>query len=110
VPLTALDAAIDSDTPSGEARLRAILNSGEGGPRFVRWNGERRRELLPGPTPASREDVAHRIREMRDHGMTLQAIADRLNEERVPTPKGGREWRRSSVHSLLGYRQPRTRR
>jgi hypothetical protein len=43
---------------------------------------------------------------MRDGGMTLQAIADRLNEERVPTARGGSEWRRSSVNSLLGYRRP----
>ncbi len=40
--------------------------------------------------------------------MTLQAIADRLNEEGVPTVRGGAEWRPSSVRSGLGYkRRPR---
>ena len=30
---------------------------------------------------------------MRARGLTLQAIADRLNEEGVPTLRGGKEWR-----------------
>jgi hypothetical protein len=44
---------------------------------------------------------------MRSAGMTLQAIADRLNEEGVPTLRGGREWRPSSVQVAAGYRRPR---
>ena len=31
--------------------------------------------------------------------MTLQAIADRLNKEGVPTLRGGAEWRPSSVQA-----------
>ena len=42
---------------------------------------------------------------MRAQGMTLQAIADRLNEEGVPTVRGGAEWRPSSVRSGLGYKR-----
>jgi hypothetical protein len=44
---------------------------------------------------------------MRSAGMTLQAIADRLNQEGVPTLRGGREWRPSSVQVAAGYRRPR---
>ena len=42
---------------------------------------------------------------MRADGMTLQAIADTLNEERVPTPRGGLKWRPSSVQSAAGYKR-----
>jgi hypothetical protein len=44
---------------------------------------------------------------LRSAGMTLQAIADRLNEEGTPTVRGGREWRPSSVQVAAGYRRPR---
>jgi hypothetical protein len=43
---------------------------------------------------------------MRAASMTLQAIADRLNAEGVPTPRGGTKWRPSSIQSALGYRRP----
>ncbi|HEY1523317.1 MAG TPA: recombinase family protein [Solirubrobacteraceae bacterium] len=52
-------------------------------------------------------DLAERIGRMRQRGMSLQAIADALNTERVPTPRGGAEWRPSSVQTVLGYRRPR---
>jgi hypothetical protein len=39
--------------------------------------------------------------------MTLQAIADALNEDGVPTLRGGAKWRPSSVQSALGYKRPR---
>jgi DNA invertase Pin-like site-specific DNA recombinase len=47
------------------------------------------------------------IAEMRAEGMTLQAIADTLNEEGVPTLRGGQKWRPSSVQAAAGYRRPK---
>lgn len=46
-----------------------------------------------------------RILQMRASGMTLQAIADRFNEEGVPTVRGGAKWRHSSVQAAAGYRR-----
>jgi DNA invertase Pin-like site-specific DNA recombinase len=46
-----------------------------------------------------------RIAAMRADGMTLQAIADVLNEEGVPTQRGGAKWRPSSVQTAAGYRR-----
>jgi hypothetical protein len=46
---------------------------------------------------------------MRGAHMTLQAIADQLNAEGVPTLRGGAMWRPSSVQAALGYRRPSTR-
>ena len=43
---------------------------------------------------------------MRAANMTLQAIADQLNAEGVPTLRGGAKWRPSSVQAALGYRRP----
>jgi MinD-like ATPase involved in chromosome partitioning or flagellar assembly len=58
---------------------------------------------------SARPDVSElklRIREMRESGMTLQAIANRLNEENVPTLRGGARWRPSAVQAASGYRRP----
>jgi recombinase len=44
---------------------------------------------------------------MRGEGMTLQAIADQLNTEGVPTLRGGSQWRPSSVQSAAGYKRPK---
>ena len=44
---------------------------------------------------------------MRARGMTLQAIADTLNSEGVPTLRGGSEWRPSSVQAAVGYKRPK---
>jgi hypothetical protein len=52
--------------------------------------------------PELRERIVH----MRNAGMTLQAIADVLNEEGVSTLRGGAKWRPSSVHGATGYRRP----
>src|SRR5947209_655698 len=50
-------------------------------------------------------DLRDRILGMRADGMTLQAIADQLNVEAVPTVRGGRRWRHSSVQAAAGYRR-----
>jgi Recombinase len=47
------------------------------------------------------EELRERIRTMRAEGMTFHAIADQLNEEGVPPPRG-RQWRSSSVQTLAG--------
>jgi DNA invertase Pin-like site-specific DNA recombinase len=61
------------------------------------------------PAVADNPDLKERIIQMRSQGMTLQAIADRLNQEGVPTVRGGALWRHSSVQAAAGYRRrPRT--
>jgi hypothetical protein len=48
--------------------------------------------------------VADRIVAERCQGATLQAIADRLNGDQVPTGQGGTRWRPSSVVAVLKSR------
>ena len=73
---------------------------------------------LPGQRPTgnantsrglARHDVPalkRRIRAMRASGMTLQAIANSLNGENVPTLRGGTMWRPSGVQAAAGYSRP----
>ena len=56
---------------------------------------------------ATQPELRRRIVRMRRAGMTLQAIADDLNDDGVPTARGGVMWRPSSVQSALGYKRPR---
>jgi phage tail tape-measure protein len=58
------------------------------------------------PAVSDRPSLERRIFEMRAQGMTLQAIADTLNDEGVPTVRGGAEWRPSSVQAAAGYKRP----
>jgi DNA invertase Pin-like site-specific DNA recombinase len=57
------------------------------------------------PAVADDPDLSQRIAAMRADGMTLQAIADQLNAEGVPTVRGGAKWRHSSVQAAAGYRR-----
>jgi DNA invertase Pin-like site-specific DNA recombinase len=61
--------------------------------------------------PAVTDDpgLRDRILRMRSEGMTLQAIADALNAEGVPTLRGGAKWRHSSVQTAAGYKRPKKR-
>jgi DNA invertase Pin-like site-specific DNA recombinase len=62
------------------------------------------------PAVADHRELERRIKRMRDQGATYQAIADTLNREGVPTMRGGREWRISSVQAACGYVRPAKRR
>jgi DNA invertase Pin-like site-specific DNA recombinase len=51
--------------------------------------------------------LLQQITQMRAQGMTLQAIAERVNAEGVPTVRGGAKWRPSSVQAATGYKRLR---
>jgi hypothetical protein len=101
--LVALDVGLDTGTSAGR-RVAGVLSEVE------RWG----REPGPGRPPRGRPGLAaqaprlrERIAAMREDGLSLQAIADALNAEAVPTQRGGARWRPSSVQAALGYRRPR---
>jgi peptidoglycan hydrolase-like protein with peptidoglycan-binding domain len=58
------------------------------------------------PAPYDVQGLKKRIQAMRETGMTLEEIADRLNTENVPTPRGGTKWRPSAVQAATGDRRP----
>jgi peptidoglycan hydrolase-like protein with peptidoglycan-binding domain/DNA invertase Pin-like site-specific DNA recombinase len=112
--LVAADMGLDTGTPSGRLASKVLVSvSG--------WERERisartRKGLEAArakgaatgrPAVADRPALRERIAEMRGEGMTLQAIADALNEEGVPTLRGGTKWRPSSVQAAAGYKRRR---
>ena len=113
--LVAIDLGLDTATEAG--RLAASALADIGGWERERLSARTRRGLQAarargsGGGPASVADVPElkeRIERMRDQGMTLQAIADALNEAGVPTLRGGAKWRPSSVQRATGYRRPQS--
>ena len=108
--LVAVDVQLDTAAADGRIAADAVISVGERADRDgLTTRGERDRgDRRPGrqavrDLPKLREHIVA----MRSAGMTLQAIADRLNVEGVPTIRGGREWRPSSVQVAAGYRRPR---
>jgi DNA invertase Pin-like site-specific DNA recombinase len=115
--LVAVAQGLDTDERQGRLAARTLIEvSG--------WERERLRERTHKGLQAARQngrragrravaddpELRERIARMRAQGMTLQAIADRLNEEGVPTVRGGAKWRPSSVQTAAGYkRRPRPR-
>jgi peptidoglycan hydrolase-like protein with peptidoglycan-binding domain/DNA invertase Pin-like site-specific DNA recombinase len=107
--LVALDIGLDTASPDGYVAAKALasVSSLEGG--RVR-TGLAAAAAGPAPlvVPIDLDVPALKVRivTMRESGMTLQAIADVLNAEGVPTLRGGAKWRPSSVQSAAGYRRP----
>jgi DNA invertase Pin-like site-specific DNA recombinase len=108
--LVALDLGLDTASPEGRVAAQALASVSS-------WEHERSRKGLAaaaaGSTATAEPQVVQdvpalkrRIAAMREEGMTLQAIADVLNAEGVPTLRGGSQWRPSSVQSAAGYRRP----
>jgi hypothetical protein len=95
--LVAADVDLDTRTREGQ-RTAALLRE------IAAWEPERPRGR-PGLAHHA-PDTARRIAELREEGLSLNAIAAALNAEGIPTPRGGAEWRASSVQAALGYRRP----
>jgi DNA invertase Pin-like site-specific DNA recombinase/peptidoglycan hydrolase-like protein with peptidoglycan-binding domain len=109
----ALDFELDSSTAAGTAALRALIQVADG-ERDRIDDRTRRAPAAVGSRsgrvgrPAVRDDpeLSSRIAAMRSRGMSLQAIADALNADGVPTLRGGSHWRPSSVQAATGYKRP----
>jgi DNA invertase Pin-like site-specific DNA recombinase len=107
--LIVIDIDLDTSTEEGRVAARALVRVGA----LEREHGDQEPGALPRVRPGGRPAVAdrpllqRRIATMRASGMTLQAIADTLNREGVPTLRGGSEWRPSSVQAAVGYKRPR---
>jgi DNA invertase Pin-like site-specific DNA recombinase len=110
--LVAVAQGLDTAEREGRLTARALIEvSG--------WERERLSERTHRGLEAARRagrravtddpELRAEIARMRAEGMTLQAIADRLNEAGVPTVRGGAKWRPSSVQAAVGYkRRPRS--
>jgi DNA invertase Pin-like site-specific DNA recombinase len=90
-----LDLGVDHTTPAGEMVASVMMSVAQWERKII---GQRTKEALAakeaqgvtlGRLRQLPEAVRKRIVRMRKRGLTLRAIVDRLNSERVPTVQGG---------------------
>lgn len=107
--LIALDLRIDTSTPTGEMMANVVAS-------VAKWEAatiaQRTRDGLAAKRAkgepisraslADRPELRERIQALRNAGRSMQGVANVLNAEGVPTLRGGKEWRPSSVQSVLG--------
>jgi DNA invertase Pin-like site-specific DNA recombinase len=107
--LSALDLQVDTSTPHGEAMSHIVATFSQLERRLI---GQRTKEALAqarlrgvrlGAPIQVDEALQSRIVRLRAQGATLQAIADSLNGDGVPTPraKPGAIWRHTTILQIL---------
>src|SRR3954470_17475158 len=96
--LVALDCAVDTTTPTGEAMANMLATFAQFERRLI---SQRTREALAvkrangvrlGRPPTLPKSVVRRIQRQRAKGDTLQKIANDLNGAGTPTAQGGVRW------------------
>lgn len=105
--LIALDCAVDTTTPAGEAMANVLATFAQFERRLI---SQRTKDALAikkaqgvrlGRPRQLPQDVVDRIRSERKRGSTLTAITDGLNRDSVATAQGGRRWYPSTVGAVL---------
>jgi DNA invertase Pin-like site-specific DNA recombinase len=105
--INVLDQDIDMTKPYGKAVAQVMMVMAELERELI---GLRTKEALAAKKsqgvaigrPWSVEaSVVERIHEARSSGSTLQAIADALNDDQVPTGRGGKQWHPATVRAIL---------
>ena len=105
--LVALDVAVDTSTPSGEAMANMLATFSQFERRLI---SQRTKEALAvkkaegvrlGRPPTMPQAVIKRIQRQRARGDSLRKIAEDLNEAGVPTAQGGAQWHAATVRHVL---------
>jgi DNA invertase Pin-like site-specific DNA recombinase len=96
--LVALDLGVDTSTPAGEMMANVLATFAQFERRLI---AQRTRDALAvkraqgvrlGRPRETSDEAIQRIDELRRAGYRVKHIADALNAEGVPTPRGGRWW------------------
>ncbi len=105
--LVAMDCAVDTTTPAGEAMANVLATFAQFERRLI---SQRTKEAMAAKKEAGMVfgrprqlpvEVCDRIRTERASGATLKAIADTLNGEGVATAHGGAQWWPQTVRCVL---------
>ena len=113
IRLVAVDIDLDTASPAGRGTARALASVAkiehdrlsERTRKGLAAARAKRHAAAGDPNATDWTALRQRIAGMRADGMTLQAIADALNAEGVPTQRGGAKWRPSSVQTAAGYKR-----
>jgi DNA invertase Pin-like site-specific DNA recombinase len=106
--LVVLDLGVDTTTIAGEAMANVMATFAQMERRRI---GERTREALDaarergvrlGRPPVLPDQFRRRIVRMRRKGLTYRMIAEKLNDEGVPTAHGGARWHAETVRKIAG--------
>src|SRR5262245_16291303 len=105
--LVALDVAVDTSTPSGEAMANMLATFSQFERRLI---SQRTKEALAvkkaegvrlGRPSTMPKAVVRRIQRQRARGDSLRKIADDLNRAGVPTAQGGARWYAATLRHVL---------
>lgn len=107
-----LDVPVDPTTPMGKAfaGMLAVFGELERGliserTRTAMQQAKANGRRLGGQRTERSRELAERVVSMREQGQGYKAICRTLTDEGVPTLRGGREWRPSSIVSLVNSYQ-----
>lgn len=111
--LVAPDLGVDLATAEGRHLADVLSVASSWHPRAITVRGPvgrttERKGRGRGRPISTPPDLADRIRTLRAGGWTLQAICDALNAEGEPTPRGGSQWRPSSLRAILKHTEEKT--
>jgi DNA invertase Pin-like site-specific DNA recombinase len=102
-----LDLGVDTTTPAGEMVASVMMSVAQWERKII---GQRTKEALAakraqgaklGRPRQLPDTIRKQIFRMREKGMSLRSIADRLNDGRVSTAQGGAKWHASTVKKVL---------
>ena len=105
--LVVLDLGVDTTTPAGEMMASVMASFAQYERRLISQRTSAALQQLKsqgvrlGRPTQMPSDVRSRIVNERTDGKTLQAIADGLNNDQVPTVRGGSKWYPSTVKAVL---------
>jgi DNA invertase Pin-like site-specific DNA recombinase len=108
--IVALDLAVDTTSPSGEV-MASVLSAFAAYER--RLIGQRTKDALAikkqqgvriGRPRSVTDETARRIRRLRSHGLSLRAVAARLDADGHRTGHGAEKWSAESVRGVLTRR------
>jgi DNA invertase Pin-like site-specific DNA recombinase len=104
--LVALDLGVDLSTPSGKFIANVMASAAEWERELISQRTKdglavkRAQGVRLGRPPAIDPEIEGRIQAMREDGLTMQAIADQLNQDGTPTAQGG-TWYPSTLKRVL---------
>ncbi|HEX6025941.1 MAG TPA: recombinase family protein [Solirubrobacter sp.] len=114
----ALDLNVDTSTPTGKMLAQIVVAIAEweretiaqrtrDGMAAKRAQGE----PIGRPSVADQPELVELIHRLKhDEGLSLAGVCKALEQRGIPTPRGGAQWRPSSLQTILGYTRPAQRR